>query len=120
SGEGKSILQDLSPLQGLPLTSLGLRGCTQVYDLSPLHGLKLAGVYCGATAVTTLKPLAGQPLRVLYYPYRSWLGAEPLRSIKTLETINGQPAAAFWKKVDDNAAEFEKLRKFVALLPAAE
>jgi hypothetical protein len=26
--------------------------------------------------------------------------AEILRSIKTLETINGKPAAEFWKEVD--------------------
>jgi hypothetical protein len=27
--------------------------------------------------------------------------AEILRSLKTLQTINGKPAAAFWKQVDE-------------------
>jgi len=96
SGEGKGILSDLSPLQGMKLTELD----------------------CGFTLVTNLKPLAGLPLRKFNYPYRSWLGAEPLRSISTLDTINGKPAAAFWKKVAAEAQQFEKFRKFVALLPA--
>jgi hypothetical protein len=47
-----------------------------------------------------LTPLAGMPLKTLYCNFQPDRDAALLRSIKTLETINGKPAAEFWKEVD--------------------
>ena len=40
------------------------------------------------------------PPQTLYGDFRKERDAKILRSIKTLESINGQAAAAFWKEVD--------------------
>jgi hypothetical protein len=50
-----------------------------VSDLTPLKEVKLKALEIKSTRVTDLSPLRGIP---------------------TLETINGQPAAQFWKEVD--------------------
>ncbi len=83
---GKSPLTDLSPLAGLPLTTLWvtegqlddispLRGMpltelvcwnTRVHDLSPLEGMKLRKLECIGTDVHDLSPLKGMPLRTLF------------------------------------------------------
>jgi hypothetical protein len=41
------------------------------------------------------------PLKDLFGDFNPKRDAELLHSIKTLETINNQPAAEFWKDVDD-------------------
>ena len=110
-------LADLSPLDGMPLRILSIPH-TKVKDLSPSKGMKLDYINCEGTAVSDLSPLAGMVLSYLdlrnthvsdispllglrlkeirldFQPERD---ATVLRSVKTLETINGQPAAAFWK-----------------------
>jgi len=40
------------------------------------------------------------PLKELWCDFQPERDAEILRSIKTLETINGKPAAEFWKEVE--------------------
>jgi hypothetical protein len=40
------------------------------------------------------------PLKILECDYMPNRDAEILRSIKTLETINGQAREAFWKEAD--------------------
>jgi WD40 repeat protein len=117
SGTG---VADLSPLKGMPLTSLGcaytrvtdlspLRGMklssltlsrSPVKDLSPLQGMPLTNLDCSVTQVTDLSPLRGLPLKALTCDFKPERDAEILRSLKTLETINGKPAAEFWKEVD--------------------
>ena len=52
------------------------------------------------TKVTDLSLLKGMPLKELSCDFQPDRDAEILRSIKTLETINGKPAAEFWKDVD--------------------
>jgi hypothetical protein len=42
----------------------------------------------------------GLPLQSLGCDFKPERDAEILRSIKTLEAINGKPAAEFWKDVD--------------------
>jgi len=42
------------------------------------------------------------PLKEFSCDFKTERDAEILRSIKTLETINGKPAAVFWKEVDAN------------------
>ena len=69
-------MSDLSPLKGMPLTLLTLKG----------------------TAVTDLAPLKDLPLKVLGCDYQAARDAKILRAIKTLETINGKPAAEVLKE----------------------
>jgi hypothetical protein len=44
--------------------------------------------------------LKGMPLKELWCDFEPGRDAGLLRAIKTLEKINGEPAAAFWRKVD--------------------
>jgi serine/threonine protein kinase/Leucine-rich repeat (LRR) protein len=94
-----TLVTDLSPLQGLPLTVLSCYG-TNVADLSPLRDLPLTYLVCGRARVTDFSPLKDMPLTYLQFDFSPALHAELLRSIKTLETINGKPAAEFWKVVE--------------------
>ena len=107
---------DLSPLKGMPLDRLWCYA-TQVRDLSPLAGLKLKMLYCSRVKDLTplrgmplddlnvdcrgadLTPLVGMPLRLLKCNFDPRRDTEILRSIKTLEKINGLPVAEFWKQV---------------------
>jgi serine/threonine protein kinase len=94
---------------------------TAVQDLSPLlvfadlHTLDCSCPNPWQSPLADLSPLTRLPLRSLRYPYHTWLGAEQLRSTKTLETINDRPAVAFWKQVEDEAKEFELFRQTVAV-----
>jgi internalin A len=64
--EYKEPVEDLTPLQGLPLTALDLRGGCQVQDLSPLKGMPLSWLTIGArNKVRDLAPLQGMPLTYL-------------------------------------------------------
>jgi hypothetical protein len=92
-------VSDLSPLRDLPLVWLK---CTDIpiTDLSPLKGKKLGLLWCHNTKVTDLSPLRGMPLTELWCDFRRERDAETLRSLTSLETINGKPARDFWKEVD--------------------
>ena len=117
---GYNPVSSLSPLAGMPLRKLGI-SAAKIADLSPLRGMPLETLYCDATQVADLTPLAGMPLKELdiratrvtdLLPLRgiplTWFrcnfdsqrDTEVLRSIKTLETINGMPAVEFWKRAD--------------------
>ncbi len=60
----KGILADLSPLQGMPLTTLKVES-TQVSDLSPLEGMPLKVLWCNKTQVSDLSPLKQMKLTLL-------------------------------------------------------
>jgi hypothetical protein len=90
---------DLSPLKGMPLKQLAV-DYTKVADLSPLEGMPLDELGCLGTNVKDLRPLKGMPLKAFRIDFKPERDAEILRSIKTLEKINNQPAAEFWKEVD--------------------
>jgi len=64
TGDGK--LTDLSPLNGLKLTSLFISNNKQVSDLSPLKGQLLSSLRCENTSVPDLSPLQGMPLLELF------------------------------------------------------
>ena len=70
--------------------------------------------------MSDLSPLKGMPLKTLGCDFKPERDAEILRSIKTLETINGKPAAEFWKAVDAAAKPpvEDAWVKQVAALPA--
>jgi formylglycine-generating enzyme required for sulfatase activity/serine/threonine protein kinase len=72
------------------------------------------------TKVNDLSPLRGMRLKELYFDFQPKRDADILRSIKTLEKINGKPAAEFWKEVEEKQAADQALLKRIADLPAAE
>jgi hypothetical protein len=90
---------DLAPLKGMQLTELNC-GWTEVADLAPLAGMPLTTLYCDTTKVTNLAPLNGMSLKTLSCDFQPERDAALLWSMKTLETINGKPAAKFWKGAD--------------------
>jgi Leucine-rich repeat (LRR) protein len=127
----RSPLEDLSPLRDLPLKVLD---CSRngVADLSPLRGMLLSSFNCSYGGVTDLSPLRGMPLEYVGFYARPIEDLAPLadsplveiycspplasrpenvkvlKSIPTLKTINGLPAAEFWKKVE--AGEVPKVK----------
>ncbi len=54
-----------------------------------------------STPVSDLSPLKGMPLGALRLDFQPERDTEILRSIKTLEEINGKPVATFWKEVEE-------------------
>jgi len=98
-------LSDLTPLKGMNLaglTHLGLHW-TQVGDAGLAHFKdckKLTRLHIEKTEITDLSLLKGMPLKELDCDFQPERDAEILRSITTLETINGKPAAEFWKDVE--------------------
>ncbi|MGA2035583.1 MAG: tetratricopeptide repeat protein, partial [Thermoguttaceae bacterium] len=118
----RTRVEDLSPLRGMPLTDLDLNGCDNVHDLSPLKGMRLARLELSNTKVQDLSPLNGMPLTWLHLygcdnakdlsplegaelseiglPPHVTKGMDVIRRMKSLKTINNQPAEEFWKKYD--------------------
>lgn len=114
-------LRDLSPLAGMRLEWLDLRGTgvtdlsvfkeidmtggllleqTPVRDLSPLAGKRLVELRIADTLVKDLAPLAGMRLEKFTFMPDGKQDLQVLRRMTTLKTINGRPAAEFWKQHD--------------------
>ena len=81
-----SGVTDLSPLAGLPIEVLDLRGLDSS-DLSPLKGLPLRELYAEETQVRDLSPLAGLPLAKLYLSDTRVSDLSPLAGME-LEELN--------------------------------
>jgi hypothetical protein len=123
----RTKVSDLSPLKGMPLTYLEIQ-YTPASDLSPLKGMPLTLLYLHGTPITDLSLLRESPLRTLFLDFKPERDTELLRSIKTLGTINGKPAAEFWKEVEEQQRGkklgfqmpgFDQWVKDVAAMPAA-
>ncbi|MFO0958885.1 MAG: protein kinase [Isosphaeraceae bacterium] len=78
---GKSRFVDLSPLRGLPLTSLSCSNCN-VYDLTPLKGMELKSLHLRSTLVFDLSPLKEMPLDDLDFSYTKVADISPLQGMK--------------------------------------
>ena len=90
---GKTGLSDLSPLKGLPLTTLSCVN-SNVYDLTPLRGMKLTTLQVGSSLVYDLAPLAGMPLAELDCGYTKVADLAPLRGMGLARLfLDGTPAA---------------------------
>lgn len=89
---------DLRPLKDMPLTELNCHH-TKVADLVPLKGMKLTTFDCGGTttAIVDFSPLRGMPLIDIRGNFMLERDADVLRSLTTLETINGKAAKEFFK-----------------------
>jgi serine/threonine protein kinase/Leucine-rich repeat (LRR) protein len=88
-----SALVDLSPLSGMPLTTLVLSS-DQLRDLSPLKGMPLTYFACIAKQVDDLSPLRGMKLRYLKFEQGSVSDLSPLVGMP-LDTLT------VWAKVSD-------------------
>src|SRR5262249_61847021 len=94
-----TVVSDLAPLRGMALKVLSVAHCGRVTDLAPLRGMPLQLLWWGGSAVSDLSPLRGMPLKEVYCDFRRKRDARFLRSLKSLEKINGKAAAEFWKEV---------------------
>jgi serine/threonine protein kinase/Leucine-rich repeat (LRR) protein len=79
-GSRTSILSDLSPLAGLPLTAVSVTK-TMVTDLSPLKGMQLTSFGCEQSDTDDLSPLAGMPLVTLRCGASHVADLSPLRGM---------------------------------------
>ncbi len=95
---------DLSPLKGMPLAELDCNHAL-VADLSPLKGMKLTTLFCDGAQVTDLSPLKGMPLKELKCDFKPERDTEIMRSLKTLEKINGKLASDFWKQAEEKTSK---------------
>lgn len=91
-------IKDFSALVGAPLSYLSCGANPQLTDLSSLQGMALSVLMCQGTQVSDLTPLREMPLRVLQCDpavAAAESNRDVLRSIPTLETVNGVPAQEF-------------------------
>lgn len=109
-------ISSLSSLKGMPLTFLDIN-ITKVADLSPLRGMPLKELSCNETLVTDLSPLKDTPLQRLSCNLDLDRDVDVLRSIKTLQNINGKPAASFWGDLSTEVEVRSVARKLQELNP---
>jgi serine/threonine protein kinase/Leucine-rich repeat (LRR) protein len=112
-----SRVSDLAPLRGMPLKRLICAWNHNLSDLSPLKGMPLEQLDCIETQVHDFTPLRGSPLKGLAGPYNPWRDAPVLAAIKSLQTINDQPAAKLLEKALADRASLEQWLPVVAKLP---
>lgn len=77
----KGKLVDLSPLKGLPLTSLDIGQNDRLLDLSPLTGMSLTNLHCHWTQVSDLSPLRRMPLTNLHLHFSPASDLSPLEGM---------------------------------------
>lgn len=80
AGRPKSKLADITPLRGLPLTTLHLSS-TSVTDIRPLQDMPLTHLYIDNTPVEDLRPLKGMKLQELNCSYTAVATVAPLRGM---------------------------------------
>ncbi len=84
---GSSKVSDLSPLTGMPLAILYFNN-TEVSDLSPLKGMPITSFSCTTTKVSDLSPLRGMPLTAMHCVYTKVTDVSPLRECQQLTSLN--------------------------------
>jgi hypothetical protein len=110
---------DLEPLRGMQLRSLSINA-TRVASLAPLAKAPLEDLNCEFCLIRDHRTLQGMPLKELNLDFNRWRDSELVRDLKKLESINGKPAAEFWKEVDAERAKFDAWAAKVAKLPPEE
>ncbi len=91
-------IRDLSPLSGVALRSFVLSG-TSVTDLTPLRNMPLTE-FVAVQGVPDLSPLVDVPIRVIRLEGDLRPHAAMLRKCRTLQSINGRPAAEVLRELD--------------------
>ncbi len=121
---GASQIQDLSPLEGIPLDSLVLSMCLQIRDLSPLQGMPLTELTLTKCAVRDLSPLKGLPLAklnlVLCDQLQDLSGLQGLklsefqlngcRQVTDLSPLKGMPLSVLLLSQSDQIKDLEPLQ----------
>ncbi len=92
-------LKDLTPLQALKLESLYLSNARGVQSLEPLKQLPLTKLDVSGIACD-LAPLKGMGLKELQCHFEPDKHAFLLRSLKSLDTINGVPVEEFSRNME--------------------
>src|SRR5262249_7482768 len=108
-----SGIKDLTPLQGMKLTTLNLNSCSGVQSLIPLKGMPLTSLAINGCPVRDLFPLQGMALiEVSVVPKGITEGMSVLRRMTSLKTIivsvekrEKYTPEEFWKRFD--AGEFK-------------
>jgi len=111
----KSDIDDLSPIVGLPLTTLYCAH-NRISSLEPLRGMPLGALNCTGNPISSLEPLRCMPLSTLLCECCRIESLEPLRGmpltllvaggnrISSLDPIRGMPLTllAIWdNRIDD-------------------
>jgi len=112
----RTKVSDLSTLKGMPLTRLHCEE-TPVSDLTPLKGTPLAWLNCGLTQVTNLSPLKETPIKELLCDDEAERDIEVLRSLKSLQLINGTSVTQIQEELDLANGPLDEWLKKVATLP---
>lgn len=110
-------LNDLSPLQDMPLMWLNI-GHTGVFDLSPLSESRLTSLYCVGSKVTDLSPLHKLDLSDIRFSANYITnGMNTIRRMKSLQYIEFDgtsiPPFEFWKKYDAGEFGHAQPEKFI-------
>jgi len=79
---GGTSVSDLTPLKGMHLTLLSLRGCKTIEDVTPLRGMQLSSLDAGETSVSDIAPLRGMPLTYLNIDETNVSDLAPLEGMK--------------------------------------
>ena len=94
----RTKMLDLSVLSRQPLSCLDLRG-TRTADLRPLATVPLSSLDIRFTGIEDVSSIGRMPLANLaFHPNRIREGLRVLEGMRTLKTINRQPAAEFWRR----------------------
>ncbi|VTT98386.1 serine threonine protein partial : Protein containing Serine/threonine protein kinase OS=Rhodopirellula maiorica SM1 GN=RMSM_06979 PE=3 SV=1: Pkinase [Gemmataceae bacterium] len=95
STPGKGKLTDLSPIRGLPLTTLNVWQNPGLTDISPAAGMSLTMFQSGDTAIRDLAPLAGMPLDVVAVNNCAVTDLSPVRTMPRIRLLrcDGCPIA---------------------------
>jgi hypothetical protein len=97
------VVQDLMPLQGIPLTSLDITRCKQVSDLTPLKGMRLATLTLDrCDRIEDLAPLQGMPLTKLELAFCG--------RVRDLTPIKGMPLTSLDLQGCGQVEDFSPLR----------
>ena len=78
---GNGILEDLTPIRGMPIRTLVCKYNARLRDLGPLRGMPLETLDLWRTAVEDLGPLEGCPIQVIGFGFCGVSSLEPLRGM---------------------------------------
>jgi hypothetical protein len=97
----QTAVADLRPIADKPLWELRFAD-TAVKDLTPLKGMHLETVSLAKDAAPWTV-FAGMPLKHLFFTPDGKQNVDVFRQMPALETINGKPAAEFWREFDSSS-----------------
>jgi serine/threonine protein kinase len=108
-------VEDLSALEGMPLTELHLWNCEGIKDLSPLGKMRLTHlVLHNNPKITSLEPLKGMPLVYLGMDFCTGVtDLSPLKGMGTLETLQFRSYGSTAVTTLEPLTGLKKLKKLI-------